>query len=174
MASFSVENMGKKIDNRWLFRGVSFSVEPGEIVCLSAPSGSGKTTLLRCLAELSVYDTGSIRLDGMTPQAYGIPQYRTKVQYLPQRPGLLPGTPRDFFERIKQFASRTNVTKEYYEQPSEIAREWDLPVKSWDQAWQTLSGGEQQRMMLAMALALQPEILLLDGEYTITQPSRSL
>lgn len=106
-------------------------------------------------------------------RAKGIPTYRTRVLYLPQRPSLLPGTPRDFLDVILSFASRRKSAKTKpderfsainMERPVEIAKAWGVDEELWDRDWSNLSGGEAQRVAMAVAVGLDAaEVLLLDG-----------
>lgn len=97
----------------------------------------------------------------------GIPEYRTRVLYIPQRPSLLPGTPRAFLETVQGFRSRQRSSDKTvtHENPIDIAHSWGLPSDVWDRAWFTLSGGEAQRISLAIGIGIPgAEIVLLDGE----------
>lgn len=127
-------------DGRWLFKNTDIMLNKGDVLVLRGPSGAGfvytlasfflhvsvvpydlcagltdftncsKTTLLKCLAELVPYTSGSIKLNGKTPSEYGIPNWRSKVMYVPQRPAVHAGTPLDFFNVVKNFASQKNKT----------------------------------------------------------------
>jgi len=88
-----------------IFLNVTFDVNEDDIIVMQAGSGAGKTTLLKCMAHLNLY-YGTIEFRGKPPRAYGIPTYRTYVQYIPQRPSLLPGTPRDLVETLSTFRER--------------------------------------------------------------------
>jgi ABC-type iron transport system FetAB ATPase subunit len=108
----------------------------------------------------------------------GIPTYRTLVQYVPQRPSLLPGTPLDFLTKLRSFAARRRPTSGHSSQygsipdnddldPIEIAARWGIEKTMWQREWSTLSGGEAQRVALAVAVGIGgAEILLLDGMYS--------
>jgi ABC-type iron transport system FetAB ATPase subunit len=106
-------------------------------------------------------------------RAKGVPTYRTRVLYLPQRPSLLPGTPRDFLNVIWSFGSRRKSAKTKsderfsainMERPVEIAKAWGVDEELWDRDWSNLSGGEAQRVAMAVAVGLDAaEVLLLDG-----------
>ncbi|KAI0693287.1 P-loop containing nucleoside triphosphate hydrolase protein [Cytidiella melzeri] len=159
-----------------VFEHVSFAVNDQDVVVLQGKSGSGKTTLLKCLAHLNLYE-GRIIYRGKTPQSYGIPNYRTRVLYVPQRPSLLPGTPREFLSTISTFGSR-NIRTGWFQKktrnpddvavpdldgPIEVSKAWGIDEELWDRNWSELSGGESQRIALATGVGLRnAEILLLD------------
>ncbi|KAG5647288.1 hypothetical protein DXG03_000825 [Asterophora parasitica] len=137
-----------------------------DIVVLRGKSGCGKTTLLKCIAHLVLYD-GHIFYRGSPPKALGIPVFRTKILYVPQRPSMLPGTPRDFLNTISSLeahkAHAHAPTDDPFTRALDISRKWDLDVSLWDRDWSNLSGGEAQRIALAIALGLNTaELILLD------------
>ncbi|KAM0756587.1 P-loop containing nucleoside triphosphate hydrolase protein [Meredithblackwellia eburnea MCA 4105] len=144
-----------------LWSGVQLEVKKGTILCVRGPSGSGKSVLLKCIASLLVYDKGEVRLLGQTARELGVPLWRSRILYLPQRPALLPGTPNEFFTTLKGFKSRRGLEASLGD-PKEVAKEWGIAAGLFDQTWGSLSGGEAQRIALAIALALKPTILLLD------------
>ena len=64
MAILEVNNINKKFGSNEVLKGISFSLEQGEVLSIIGSSGSGKTTLLRCLNFLEIPETGSITVDG--------------------------------------------------------------------------------------------------------------
>ncbi|KAI9292615.1 P-loop containing nucleoside triphosphate hydrolase protein [Neoconidiobolus thromboides FSU 785] len=123
MAEFIVQNLCKdkpQEEGSRLFSDISFKLNEGDILTIKGPSGSGKTTILKCLAELIPFEMGGFTLNNQTPEQLTIPIWRSKVMYVPQRPAILPGSPRDFFEKVHKFSS--NKKKELGD-PVEIARE---------------------------------------------------
>lgn len=105
----------------------------------------------------------------------GIPAFRTRVLYVPQRPSLLPGTPRDFLHSVSELKSHREYRNEkpdkgvphkVLRKAKEISGRWGVEEVLWEREWSNLSGGEAQRIALAVALALDTaEILLLDGKF---------
>ncbi|KAJ3417368.1 hypothetical protein HDV05_004833 [Chytridiales sp. JEL 0842] len=151
---------------RYLFKDLSFNVPVDplnpQILTVVGPSGSGKSTLLKCIAQLIPYDSGKILLGEKSPADIGIPEWRSQIQYVPQRPPALPGTtPEEFIKTMSQFGAqrkRQNVTRD----PIEIGLDWGLSEDLWTKNFNQLSGGELQRIVLAIAVSREPLVLLLD------------
>ncbi|OBZ69074.1 Mitochondrial import receptor subunit TOM40 [Grifola frondosa] len=154
-----------------IFSQVSFAVNDGDVVVLQGKSGAGKSTILKCIAHLNLYH-GEILYRGKPPQSYGIPLFRTRVLYVPQRPSMLPGTPRDFLVAVSTFHTHRGSAKLAPKDGKpdcsshkaiEVATSWGFPEELWDRRWSNLSGGEGQRVVLAIAVGLDTaEVLLLD------------
>jgi len=165
-----------------LFSNVNFSVNQGDIVVLQGRSGSGKSTLLKCISHLVLHD-GETLYRGSTPQAFGIPSYRTRVMYVPQRPSLLPGSPADFVKAIMNLHSHKilmkndieETTQQVMKRCSETAQYWGIGPDLLNRDWINLSGGEGQRILLSIAASLNTaEILLLDEPTSALDSETSL
>ncbi|KAI8050881.1 P-loop containing nucleoside triphosphate hydrolase protein [Syncephalis plumigaleata] len=201
MPMLKAENLTRtKNDGTPLFRDISFAVGEGEILVIRGPSGVGKSTMLRCIAQLDEVDEGTVTLDGSTPDDFGIPVWRSRVAYVPQRPASLPGTPYDFYKRVCSFAAQrqrlkqliasrtpsaitpaiaaapaTQTTGDIHDNealtsPIDVGLKWNLGESIWRTEWSRLSGGEAQRAALAIAVALEPDILLLDEPTSALDP----
>ncbi|KZT11314.1 P-loop containing nucleoside triphosphate hydrolase protein [Laetiporus sulphureus 93-53] len=166
-----------------VFSHVNFEVKAGDIVVIQGKSGVGKSTLLKCLSHLNIYK-GEILYRGKTPKSYGIPVYRTRVLYVPQRASLLPGTPRDFMAAISKFGSHSkasrmdkadnNTANGLSHETIELAQSWGIDEELWDRNWSNLSGGEMQRIALAIAMGMSTaEVLLLDEPTSALDPDTS-
>ena len=99
----------------------------------------------------------------------GVPTYRTYVQYIPQRPSLLPGTPRDLMETLSTFHARSTPERpsegrDHFDSSMVLAERWGIAKELWDRPWSLLSVGESQRLSLAIAYGFnRAEVLMLDG-----------
>jgi len=151
---------------------VSFTVEEGEILVVMGLSGSGKSTLIRCLNRLIEPTAGSILVDGTDVRRLSEEQLR---EFRQTRFGMV-------FQRFALFPHRTvlkNVAygleihgedKETCQRKSEEALTL-VGLKGWENSYpEQLSGGMQQRVGLARALAVDPDILLMDEAFSALDP----
>ena len=123
--------------------------------CVAGPSGSGKSTLLRLLNRLADPERGRVLYRGRDVRELDVLGLRRDVCLVPQLPALLEGTVAENVAFGARLADR----------PADVGRALDLAglASSFaDRAADRLSVGEQQRVMLARALALRPAVLLLD------------
>ena len=148
---------------------VSVTVAPGEVVFVSGPSGSGKSLLLRAVALLDNHIGGELRLQGKTSSQWGVPAWRARVSYVAQSKPSLGGTPVDLFNTSRSFAAQrerllnnNNGEVDTADSLPAIASRLGISPALLDKTWDTLSGGEAQRALLAVHLALRPDFLLLD------------
>ena len=174
MAVLEVKNIQKSFSGTQVLKGVSFSLEKGQVLAIIGSSGSGKTTLLRCLNFLETPDDGEIRVNGslLTGQNltdaqirqnrlhFGLvfqnfnlfPQY-TVLENITMAPTLLKKAPADQI--------RSNALA--------LLEKVGLSQKANAYPYQ-LSGGQQQRVAIARALALNPEVLCFDEPTSALDP----
>lgn len=154
-----------------VLKGISASVEKGEVVCIIGPSGSGKSTILRCINGLESYNSGDILVEGqrVDRDARSIISIRTQVSMVFQRFNLFPH--RTVLENVIE--GPVFVKKEPRREAIERARlllaQVGLAEKA-DAYPPQLSGGQQQRVAIARALAMQPKAILFDEPTSALDP----
>jgi glycine betaine/proline transport system ATP-binding protein len=151
---------------------VSFEVARGETYIVMGLSGSGKSTLVRCLNRLIEPTAGSILVDGenvMQLTAHGLRELRThKVSMVFQHFGLLPH--RRVLENVMLGLEVRKLSSSERERRATQALEL-VGLKGWEKYQpRELSGGMQQRVGLARALAVNPSVLLLDEPFSALDP----
>lgn len=157
----TVTDAGRRIDGAWIWRHLDLLLRSGERVALVGPSGSGKTLLLRSVAGLDPLDEGSVSLEGRALEEWRVPEYRSRVMYLPQDAALVEGTVEDNLRVPFGFeihAGRSFERMRALELLEALGRHEAFLEKHSDD----LSGGERQTAALLRALLLEPQILLLD------------
>lgn len=167
---FSYEGGTDRGASHSVIRNVSFSVESGEMLGIVGPNGSGKTSLLKLLGNVARHQQGSIALYGQPLSELRREDVATKVAFVPQ----------DTHQTFPFSVAETVLTGRF---PHHHRTIWDLGF-GWETAddraaaqeammtmdvWPLaarpvtgLSGGERQRVIIARALAQDPEVLLLD------------
>ncbi|NPA41844.1 MAG: ABC transporter ATP-binding protein [Aquificae bacterium] len=155
METIKVTNLKKRFRNVEVLKGVSLSVRNGEITAVLGPNASGKTTLLKCILGLVIPDEGTISVMGEnTSEGY---LYRRFIGYMPQEPNFPPNlTPRYLLELvadIRGFFPEQEVKR--LVDVFKLGGFMDKPIGS-------LSGGTKQKVNSLLALAFNPEILILD------------
>ena len=175
MAILEVQNIKKSFGKTRVLKGVSFSLEKGQVLAIIGSSGSGKTTLLRCLNFLETPDAGEIYINekpllegtgdderkiqenrlhfGLVFQSFNLfPQYNA-LQNVTLAPMLLKkDTPQNIDMRARQLLDQVGLSDKLESYPYQ------------------LSGGQQQRVAIARALAMQPEVLCFDEPTSALDP----
>ena len=157
-AAVALEGIAKKFGQFVALRDVSLAIEPGEFICFLGPSGCGKTTLLRIIAGLERQNAGSVKMGGR--DVSGLPPSLRNYGIVFQSYALFPNltvarnvgygleTRRvargEIERRIDELLALVGLSAHKHKYPAQ------------------LSGGEQQRIALARALAPSPALLLLD------------
>jgi putative ABC transport system ATP-binding protein len=133
---------------------MSMTIEPGATALLGA-SGSGKSTTLRLLNRLADPDSGVVRMHGKDVRTEDVLELRRRAVLVPQLPAPLPGTVADNVRFGPSLVGRSVDVEPLLDRAG-------LDGSYAERDASQLSVGEQQRVMLARALALEPEVLLLD------------
>ncbi|WP_337103139.1 urea ABC transporter ATP-binding subunit UrtE [Paenibacillus sp. YIM B09110] len=151
-----------------ILRNVTLKVKPGQVVCLLGRNGVGKTTLMKSIMGLLKARGGSVAYNGadLTKRAPG-QRAKSGIGYVPQG--------REIFAQLSVYenlllgleASKTKVTSI----PEEAIAKFPILPTMYTRRGGDLSGGQQQQLAFARALASKPEVLLLDEPCEGIQPS---
>lgn len=158
---------GSEVSPRVLFNDLSFLVNEGDLLLVSGPSGTGKSQLLRMMAGLSPLQEGNLWLQGESwKDGYSgnnSVEWRRQVRYVTQSKVQIPGTPLQFMTKIQHFRSwKADNEFAFMKHVVHHLRQWGMGIESLKKEWAVLSGGESQRVLMAIALASRPRILLFD------------
>ena len=161
--SVRIDGLQKSFDDLEVLKGIDLVVQKHEVICLIGASGSGKSTLLRCIDLLEPIDAGRISIDGIDITARGTDQdaVRRRIGIVFQAFNLFP-----HMTVLQNVAlAPVKVLKQSRERAAERSREllerFGLADKA-DEYPDRLSGGQQQRVAIVRALAMDPDVLLLD------------
>lgn len=154
-----------------VLRGIDFSVELGEVVCIIGTSGSGKSTLLRCITQLEVPTDGEIWFEGQRVNERGvnIDLIRRRVGMVFQNFNLFPH--KTVLENLTMapIALLKETTAEAERHAVELLQRVGMAHKQAAYPDQ-LSGGQKQRVAIARALAMRPHVLLFDEPTSALDP----
>ena len=186
MKQIEVKNLIKSFANVQVLKGVSFSLEKGEVLSIIGSSGGGKTTLLRCLNFLEIASSGSITIEGENvfeaeegkePAIHSEAQEKMGLVFqqfnlFPQYSvmGNLTLAPRLQAKKRADFKqNKKEIYREIDARAEEILKVTGLMAKKDAYPYQ-LSGGQQQRVAIARALMLSPKILCFDEPTSALDP----
>jgi phospholipid/cholesterol/gamma-HCH transport system ATP-binding protein len=164
-AVIAVEDLHKSFGSQKVLNGVSLNVRRGETLAVLGRSGTGKSVLLRLIIGLQKPDSGSVRIHGQDIDGLGldkIGEIRKKMGFLFQHAALYDSLTVEQnvafpLQHHKKEMSRSEQGDRVRKLLAEVGMEGDLEKMPSD-----ISGGMQKRVGLARALALEPDILLLD------------
>ena len=171
MTAVRLEDVRKSFGANEVLRGIDLAVDDHEVVCLIGASGSGKSTLLRCLNLLEPLEAGRILLGGeeITRRGVDVNAVRRRIGIVFQAYNLFPHmsvlrnvtlAPRDVLGLSRAEAE---------ERARELLARFGLESRR-DEYPDRLSGGQQQRVAIVRALAMQPELMLLDEVTSALDP----
>ena len=156
MSLLEVKNLKKSFDNNVVLKDISLNVERGEVLAIIGPSGSGKSTLLRCITDLEQEDSGEINFDGtfgLVFQNFNLFPHHSVMKNITNAP-----------IRVQK-----RDKNEVYEHARKLLGQMGLSDKE-DAYPCELSGGQPQRVSIARALAMNPDILFFDEPTSALDP----
>ncbi|MBQ0097790.1 MAG: amino acid ABC transporter ATP-binding protein [Oscillospiraceae bacterium] len=176
MAFLEINNLHKSFGRHEVLKGISFSLEKGEVLSIIGSSGGGKTTLLRCLNFLEIPSQGTISVNGNTIFDAQNPLSENEIRKNRLHFGLV----FQQFNLFPQYTVEGNISlapkllKKYSEE--ELKRKTDSLITrvgltdKRDFYPHQLSGGQQQRVAIARTLAMEPDILCFDEPTSALDP----
>ena len=186
MAFLEVQNLIKSFGKTEVLKGVSFTLEEGEVLSIIGPSGNGKTTLLRCLNYLEFIDGGVVKLNDIVIQDENV---KTLKEDEIRNQRLHFGMVFQSFNLFPQYTAKQNVSlalsimekerakkgqEALYSEPSEKVAENLLERVGLKDKMNNypceLSGGQCQRVAIARAMALKPDVLCFDEPTSALDP----
>ena len=162
--SIKTENINVTLEKNNILKDINIEVDNKEVVGIIGPNGSGKSTLLKCIYRVLKPSDGVIKIDNINMNSISVKESSKKLSVLSQHNDynfdftvkeivLMGRAP------YKKFMERDN--KEDYDILNDALKKVDM-IEFKDRSFKSLSGGEQQRVILARALAQQPQCLILD------------
>ena len=188
MSILEVKNLKKSFGELEVLKGISFSLEKGDVMAVIGSSGNGKTTLLRCINFLETPDGGEITVNGETVFSENSAEKQTEAVI--RRKRLHFGLVFQNFNLFPQYSALENVAlaaellskgrPDYSENKKQIIGDIRSEAKELlekvgladklDYYPHQLSGGQQQRVAIARALAMKPDVLCFDEPTSALDP----
>ncbi|HQR80368.1 MAG TPA: amino acid ABC transporter ATP-binding protein, partial [Actinomycetota bacterium] len=175
------QNVYKKFGALEVLRGITLTVQPGEVTCLIGPSGSGKSTFLRCINHLEQIDAGRLYVDGdlvgyverdgtlheISPRKAA--RQRREIGMVFQRFNLFPHVTALGNITMSMIHVKGTPKQEAHDRALELLEMVGLSAKAHAYPAQ-MSGGQLQRVAIARALAMDPKLMLFDEPTSALDP----
>ena len=180
-AVFSLRDVGIRYGDSVAVRGVNLDIPKNEIVALIGPSGCGKSTLLRCLNRMNDL-VPAARMDGELTY-HGIDLYgedvdpvevRRRIGMVFQQPNPFPKSIYDNVAFGPRISGVRGDLRERVESALRAAALWEEVKDKLDTSALSLSGGQQQRLCIARAIAVEPDVILMDEPCSALDPIATL
>jgi phosphate transport system ATP-binding protein len=174
---FDIRDLAVSYDGRTVLRDVTFEVEPNEVTAIIGPSGCGKSTFIRCLNRMNdvvpgAKVSGTILYNGLDLYGRGVDpvEVRKRIGMVFQRANPFP---KSIYDNVaygpRSLRMRGNLD-ERVQYALEQAALWDEVKDRLKRSAWSLSGGQQQRLCIARALAVEPDVILMDEPASALDP----
>ena len=182
-AVFQVKNLNLYYKDKQALHNINMTIPKQRVTAYIGPSGCGKSTLLRCMNRMNdlvdnVHIEGEIQLDGKNiyEKSVNVAELRRRVGMVFQKPNPFPKT---VYENVAyglriQGVNDRRILEEVVEKALKSAALWDEVKDRLKDNALGLSGGQQQRLVIARAIAIEPEVLLLDEPASALDPISTL
>ena len=180
MAEVTIRDLKKSYDDLQVLHGLDIDIHDGEFVVLVGPSGCGKSTLLRCFNRMNdLIDickiTGNIKLDDLEvySKKIDIVRLRTRVGMVFQKPNPFP---KSIYDNVAYGPKIHGMCKDIPELDAIVEKSlrsaglWDEIKDRLHEPGTSISGGQQQRLCIARAIATNPEVILMDEPCSALDP----
>lgn len=180
MSLLEIKDLKKNFDGNEVLKGISLSVEKGEVISIIGPSGSGKSTILRCACMLETIDGGEIIYNGKKAAWTEEGKYKIPGKKELKEINSCFGLVFQNFNLFPHYSVIKNITdapvnvqkrnkEEVYKEARKLLKQMGLSDKENAYPYQ-LSGGQKQRIAIARALAMKPDILFFDEPTSALDP----
>ncbi|WP_223596604.1 amino acid ABC transporter ATP-binding protein [Pseudomonas sp. A-R-19] len=174
-----VQGLSKHYGSVQVLKEINLSIEPGEVVAVIGPSGSGKSTLLRCINQLEPAEAGTVTVAGLTIKG-GVDPDRSTLQHFKRNLGMVFQS-FNLFPHLTVLENITLAQRRVLGRTTEVANERAMSLlkrvgleQKASQYPARCSGGQQQRIAICRALALDPKIMLFDEPTSALDPEVGL
>ncbi len=178
-----IENFSAGFGNTWILKNITFSVWQNKITAIMGPSGCGKTTLIRCINRMHEFSpgathSGKILLHGQDIYSINPITVRRKIGMVFQRPNPFPTM--SIYDNVLSGFILNGIKMQKQEKDRIVINSlqkaglWEEVKDNLYRKGTFLSGGQQQRLCIARALAMNPDILLLDEPTSSLDPKSTL
>ncbi|NPD45050.1 ATP-binding cassette domain-containing protein [Lentimicrobium sp. S6] len=149
-----VNHLELSFAEKLIFKDLSFSIEPGEKVCISGASGKGKSTILKMLMAYVIPNQGTIEINKLQINPENIKVIRNQMIWIPQNINLPVNNGLELMDLMEWSGQKNKV--------EELLLELGLAVSILSSDFSKISGGQKQRIIIAICLSMDKDIILMD------------
>jgi len=180
VVKFDVQNLNAWFGSKHVLKNINMKIEEGAVTAIIGPSGCGKTTFIRCLNRMHEITPGArvsgrVLFNGIDIYGNGVDPVviRRKIGMVFQKPNPFPMM--SIYDNVAAGLKLNGVRDKKIldaavRRSLELANLWDEVKEDLNKSGASLSGGQQQRLCIARALAVEPEVLLMDEPCSALDP----